>query len=165
MELKIRINKSEELIVKEEKERVLLNNLPLDLFDIKKIGEDHFLIYKGEKVYDLRVLDKGKNRLVVNINGHLLDLEIKDYIAQMLEKLGMDVTENEVIQGINAPMPGGILEVFVKQGDEVKKGDRLIILEAMKMENVIKAPVNGVVATVYVTAGDTVEKNQLLLSF
>lgn len=63
---------------------------------------------------------------------------------------------------IIAPMPGNILSVNVKDGDTVKKGDILLILEAMKMENEILAPVDGVVAAVSVTKGQTVETGALL---
>lgn len=63
---------------------------------------------------------------------------------------------------IIAPMPGNILSVNVKDGDTVKKGDILLILEAMKMENEILAPADGTVAAVSVTKGQTVETGALL---
>ena len=63
---------------------------------------------------------------------------------------------------IIAPMPGNILSVNVKDGDTVKKGDILMILEAMKMENEILAPADGTVTTVSVTKGQTVETGALL---
>lgn len=63
---------------------------------------------------------------------------------------------------ISAPMPGNILSVNVKDGDTVKKGDILMILEAMKMENEILAPADGTVAAVSVTKGQTVETGALL---
>ncbi len=63
---------------------------------------------------------------------------------------------------IIAPMPGNILSVNVKDGDTVKKGDILMILEAMKMENEILAPADGTVAAVSVTKGQTVETGALL---
>jgi biotin carboxyl carrier protein len=53
----------------------------------------------------------------------------------------------------------------VKAGDSVKAGDQLLILEAMKMENILKSPGEGVVKTVKVKKGDTVEKNQVLIEF
>jgi biotin carboxyl carrier protein len=57
------------------------------------------------------------------------------------------------------------LEVSVEVGQAVVKGDTLLILEAMKMENVIKSPTDGVIKSVSVNKGDTVEKNQLILNF
>lgn len=65
---------------------------------------------------------------------------------------------------INAPMPGKILKINVKAGDSVKKGDVLMVLEAMKMENEIQAPNDGVVASVNVAASESVESGQLLAS-
>ena len=63
---------------------------------------------------------------------------------------------------ISAPMPGNILAVNVKVGDAVKKGDVLMVLEAMKMENEIMAPCDGTVASVGVNAGATVETGAVL---
>ena len=65
-------------------------------------------------------------------------------------------------QKVNAPMPGTILEVRVTEGATVKKGDILLILEAMKMENEIMAPCDGTVASVSVTKGASVESGTLL---
>lgn len=65
--------------------------------------------------------------------------------------------------GIKSPLPGTIIEVFVKEGDTVKMGDRLLILEAMKMENKIDADKQGVIKEVKVKAGDTVMEGDVLL--
>lgn len=65
---------------------------------------------------------------------------------------------------ITAPMPGTILKVVAKPGDKVKKGQVLVILEAMKMENEIVAPSEGVVATINVTGGTSVNAGELLAS-
>jgi len=62
-------------------------------------------------------------------------------------------------------MPGLVSSVFAKAGNEVKKGDPLFILEAMKMENVLKSPLDGTIAKVHVVKGISVEKNELLLEF
>ena len=64
---------------------------------------------------------------------------------------------------IHAPMPGLVLEINVSEGQEVEKGDPLLILEAMKMENVIKAPGNGIIKKIHVEKGNPVEKNELLV--
>ena len=65
---------------------------------------------------------------------------------------------------INAPMPGNILDIKVKAGDQVTKGQVLLILEAMKMENEIMSPRDGVVAGVHVNKGDSVDSGKLLVS-
>lgn len=70
-------------------------------------------------------------------------------------------TKNE--HPVLAPMAGTILEISVKVGETVKKGETLCVLEAMKMENQIVAPVDGVVLSVHVTKDQAVESNQLLV--
>jgi biotin carboxyl carrier protein len=60
-------------------------------------------------------------------------------------------------------MPGMVLKVLVKEGDLVKKGEGLLVLEAMKMENLIKAPADIKISKINVKSGHTVEKNQVLL--
>jgi len=61
-------------------------------------------------------------------------------------------------------MPGTISEVKVKQGDEVKQGDALIITEAMKMETTIQAPFDGTVSNIYVSAGDSIQTQDLIIT-
>ena len=69
------------------------------------------------------------------------------------------------VNNVRAPMPGLIIDLKVRNGDTVKAGDALLILEAMKMENIIKAPGDATVKSVKVSKGDGVEKNQVLIEF
>ncbi|MFW9830791.1 MAG: biotin/lipoyl-containing protein [Candidatus Thorarchaeota archaeon] len=65
---------------------------------------------------------------------------------------------------VTAPLPGRVLEVRVKEGKNIKNGDVLLVLEAMKMANEIRAPQQGTIKTVHVNAGDTVEKGQPMIT-
>ncbi len=65
---------------------------------------------------------------------------------------------------VTAPLPGRILEVRVKEGERVKAGDVLLVLEAMKMANEIRASQDGLVSTLHIKDGDTVEKGQALIT-
>ena len=65
---------------------------------------------------------------------------------------------------VNAPMPGTIVSVAVTAGQAVKKGDTLVVIEAMKMENEIAAPQDGTVATINCTKGESVDSGKLLVS-
>ncbi len=69
----------------------------------------------------------------------------------------------EVKDGLFAPVPGKIVDVFVKPGDRVKEGAPLVVLEAMKMENELRAPKKGVVSAVLVKKGDTADRGQVLV--
>jgi Acetyl/propionyl-CoA carboxylase, alpha subunit len=65
---------------------------------------------------------------------------------------------------ISAPMPGKVLSVEVAEGQTVKRGDNLLILEAMKMQNEIKAPRDGVIISLFITAGKAVTSGEVLLT-
>ena len=90
---------------------------------------------------------------------------ISDHIEQVLKKLGLNSAAVNAVKEIKAPMPGTILSLNAQVGDEVSKGDTLLILEAMKMENVIKSSGSGTINSILVKEGDNVEKNQSLISF
>lgn len=78
------------------------------------------------------------------------------------EKVSKEVPSGATI--VESPMPGNAWKVLVKEGDQVKEGDVLIILEAMKMENEITSPVNGVIASVNVVEGASVNGGDVLVS-
>ncbi|MFA8449790.1 MAG: biotin/lipoyl-containing protein [Bacteroidales bacterium] len=66
---------------------------------------------------------------------------------------------------IPAYIPGTVIEFFVKEGDKVEVGDKLLILQAMKMNNTITAPISGVIKEIRVEAGQRVAKNDLMIVF
>jgi len=77
--------------------------------------------------------------------------------------MGLQTLTGSKVENIKAPMPGLVLEVMVSAGQTVQKGDPVLILEAMKMENVLKAPGDGTVVSVEVSKGNAVEKNAVLI--
>ncbi|MEA1874063.1 MAG: biotin/lipoyl-containing protein [Bacteroidota bacterium] len=78
-------------------------------------------------------------------------------------KEGKPLTSDAKLSNIKAPLPGNILNVKVKDGDEVNKGDLLLVMEAMKMENNVLADVSGIIKSVKVKEGDIVLQNDLLV--
>ena len=101
----------------------------------------------------------------VRINGVRKDVRVMDERTQLLEKMGMSVAAAAGSGDVNAPMPGKVLQVLVEPGHTVEEGQPLLVLEAMKMENVIKATAAGTVSEVPVNEGDAVEKGSLLVGF
>ena len=69
------------------------------------------------------------------------------------------------VNDLKAPMPGLIVDIKVKVGDTVKKGDIILILEAMKMENVLKATGEGIIKAIKIAPKQNVEKNQVMIEF
>lgn len=105
----------------------------------------------------------------VNVNGALYEIEIEEMTAPAtMSAPAAPVAPVAAAPAggaqVKAPMPGTILDVRVQNGQKVKKGDVLVILEAMKMENEIQAPCDGTVAGVNVRKGDSVETQALICS-
>ncbi|HER41113.1 MAG TPA: acetyl-CoA carboxylase biotin carboxyl carrier protein subunit [Salinimicrobium catena] len=99
----------------------------------------------------------------VRINSNVYEVKISNELDLLIEEMGLSLAAGNLVNDIKAPMPGLILDVHVKEGDEVEEGDYLLVLEAMKMENTLTAPRTGKVKSVKVQKGETVDKNQLLI--
>ncbi|MDO5571300.1 MAG: acetyl-CoA carboxylase biotin carboxyl carrier protein subunit [Bacteroidales bacterium] len=72
--------------------------------------------------------------------------------------------ENPIFGEMKAHLPGTIIEIFIKEGQKVKKGELLLIHEAMKMQNRVRAPFDGVVKSINVTPGEKIKKGYLMLA-
>jgi acetyl/propionyl-CoA carboxylase alpha subunit len=104
----------------------------------------------------------GKN-MTIEMEGNSFAVQIKDELVQQLEKMGFGTAANKIIKEIKAPMPGLVLEIAVADGQEVKAGDKILILEAMKMENSILINSQAKIKRIAVTTGQAVEKGQVLV--
>jgi len=135
--------------------------------DVKKLSDRSFHILRNNKGYSVEVvtIDKTEKQVTLKINGSLYTYTIKDEMDLLLKKMGLSNISKPKVSEIKAPMPGLVLEVVAKVGDLVKKGDALVILEAMKMENVIKSPIDGEIKAIKVKNGQPVEKNEILIQF
>ena len=102
-------------------------------------------------------------KVTVEVEGENFDIEIKDELDQMLEVMGFGIASTKHIKDIKAPMPGLVLEISVEEGQEVKEGERILILEAMKMENSIMIHADATIKKINVKAGQAVDKGQLLV--
>ncbi|MCP4460856.1 MAG: biotin/lipoyl-binding protein [Cytophagales bacterium] len=133
-------------------------------YTLEKNG-DRYFIYTEGSVSTVLVGETKDDKITLNINGKDVEVSVKDHIALMLERLGIDNSEESTINEVKAPMPGVIMSIIVDEGQEIKKGDPLLILEAMKMENMIKSPTDGKVGPISIEKGQSVEKNETLISF
>jgi biotin carboxyl carrier protein len=135
-----------------------------DMIEVKK---NMFHIISGTKSFTAEVVkaDLAAKTFTILVNGHKYNVDVKDRFDALLHDLGMDKLVQTGVQEVKAPMPGMVLNIHVSAGSEVKKGDALLVLEAMKMENIIKSPRDGKVKTVKAVKGTAVEKNQSLVVF
>ncbi len=135
--------------------------------DMASISEGRFHILKNNKTYNAELvrIDTEKKVVVVQVNGTNYTVTLKDEMDLLLDKMGISATLKTKINELKAPMPGLVLEVKVAAGDVIPKGGALLILEAMKMENVLKSTADVRIKSVEVKKGDIVEKNQILIKF
>lgn len=144
----------------------LLNGTSFN-WDIHQVKDNSYHIIKDNKSYNIELLSANREEktFFVKVNGDKYKFNVKDQFDELLHSLGMDNLASKKVADLKAPMPGLVLEIDVEVGQEVVKGDTLLILEAMKMENVIKSPTDGTIKSIAVNKGETVEKNQLILNF
>ena len=135
--------------------------------DLSRVGDKHFHVLYKHKSFRCEVVkaDHTTKTFSIKVNGKIYPVQLKNKFDLLLEKMGMTDNASAKLITIKAPMPGLIIDLKVKEGDSVKQHDPLLILEAMKMENIIKAPGDGVVKHVKIKKGNSVEKNQVLIEF
>lgn len=135
--------------------------------DILKKNNKSFHILSKNKSFNINILDVNYETKIVNlrINSNTYEVEIKDDLDELLNKMGIKNQNIKIEKELKSPMPGLITNILVNIGDTVKKGDNLLILEAMKMENNLKAENDGIVKDIVVTKGNSVEKKQVLIIF
>ena len=111
-------------------------------FDLEHLGNDRHHLIIDNKSYNLVVVDYDlkTKKAIIKVNNEEIEVEVKTEMDKLLTKMGLSNNHNSLAKDVGAPMPGLILDVFVNVGDTVKTGDKLLVLEAMKMENIIKSP-------------------------
>ena len=134
-------------------------------FDFVKENDGQFHILKNNKAYRAEVVktDFAKKMFTIKVNDTPYEIKIEDRFDQLVNQLGLSVVNTQKVSDVKAPMPGLVLGVSVDVGQEVQKGDGLLILEAMKMENVIKSIGEGTVKAIHIKQGEAVDKGQLLI--
>jgi biotin carboxyl carrier protein len=136
-------------------------------WQLTKVRDRHYhMLYQNQSFkVELVEIDDESKTVVLKLNNKPVEIQLKDKFDLLLEKLGMNFSKGAAAQDLKAPMPGLIFDIKVKEGDKVKKGDALLVLEAMKMENILKSPGDGEVKTIKIKKGESVEKNQVLIQF
>ena len=136
--------------------------------DLQEIHPDLIHILQDQKSHSFKLVSISLRDKTVKLRqneGRIIEIKLKNELDLLIDKLGFNERRQKLITELNSPMPGLVLEVRVKEGEEVKEGDPLLIIEAMKMENIIKSPQNAVVGEVCVDAAQSVEKGMTLIKF
>ncbi len=148
-----------------DQKEIPMESEKLQDLDIIPIGDNQFHILQNGKTYQAKLLtaDYNSKSLSLEINGNKYDLTIANQYDLLVKKMGLSTGGAQKIKNVKAPMPGLILDILVEPGQAISKGDQLLILEAMKMENVLKAEGDGVVKSVEVKKSAAVDKGQVLI--
>jgi biotin carboxyl carrier protein len=134
---------------------------------VSVLPDGRLLLHVGSCVFTARLLElnRAEKTLTISLNGKNISVTLKEPLDDLLHSMGLDKMATAKVSHVKAPMPGLVLNVLVEAGQEVKKGDKLLVLEAMKMENIIKAAGDGKVGRIAVEKGQAVDKNQTLIEF
>ena len=135
--------------------------------DAIAVAEGQYHLLENGRAFQIEVLhiDYSKRTYTLKIDGVKHTVSIADYYERLVEQLGLSAGKSQKINSVKAPMPGLVINILVKVGQTVQKDDPLLILEAMKMENVIKAAGEGMVKAIKAEKGQAVDKGQILLEF
>ena len=127
--------------------------------DVREIEPDGYLFFLNTNVHECRVT-ASKSTFDVSIHGRNYSITIVD--PKRLRSGQNSDRHHHGVAEIRAQMPGKVVRVQIEAGATVEKGDGLVVVEAMKMQNEMKSPREGVVVSIHVKAGDTVNAGDVL---
>lgn len=147
-----------------EKSKIKVNDT-FHRASLESTGLNTYSLLLDNKSYDLHIHREKNGSYVVLVNGFTIEVGIKNKRDLLLEEFGINNSEDSQEKEVRAPMPGLVLDVLVTEGQEVEKGNGLLILEAMKMENEIKSPTDGVIKRIHAHPGSALSKNDIMIEF
>jgi biotin carboxyl carrier protein len=164
---KVKVNEHLNFEIEKSESAFMVNGTSVELDEQALTHANTTNVIYQNKSYNVEVVEVNslEKTSTIKVNGNLYTVQVEDRFDLLLKQLGMDAAVGAKIREIKAPMPGLVLKIMVEEGDEVKKGDNLLVLEAMKMENILKSTTDGIIKKIHVSQGDKIEKNTVLLQF
>lgn len=142
-----------------------LDNADIEAIDLVQKTKTSFNLIKDHRSVNVHLLetDSSGKKMTIEVDGESFSVEIKNELDLILDKMGFGSASAKQIKEVKAPMPGLVLEINVTDGQEVSEGHKILILEAMKMENIILIHTNAKIKSILVSAGQAVVKGQVLV--
>ena len=164
---KVKVNEHLNFEIEKSESAFMVNGTSVELDEQALTHANTTNVIYQNKSYNVEVVEVNSLEKIstIKVNGNLYTVQVEDQFDLLLKQLGMDAAVGAKIREIKAPMPGLVLKIMVEEGNEVKKGDNLLVLEAMKMENILKSTTDGIIKKIHVSQGDKIEKNTVLLQF
>lgn len=144
-----------ELYIKQGKE-----NIPIEIISDKQGFV--YLIWKKKK-YIVDIIEKNQNQYEVLVNGVSYSISVESPFSYKRRKFLAKNKQESKVERVQAPMPGKIVEFLVEENQEIKEGEPLLILEAMKMQNEILSTIRGKINKINFHANDNVMKDDVLI--
>ncbi|WP_027065270.1 biotin/lipoyl-containing protein [Maribacter sp. Hel_I_7] len=137
----------------------------VDSLDSIMVNENTLHVLDKNSAFDVEIIHSNflNKTISLSINGNIYDVKLEDKYDQQIKKMGLLAVTTQKLNQVKAPMPGLIVDVLVEVGQEVIEGTPLLVLSAMKMENVILAQGEGKIKSIEVKKDDAVEKGQLII--
>lgn len=163
--MKFEVSKGEsktDVILNKELTSAILGKNEQDVEIVDRTSEK-IILRIGDAFHTITSFDVKGLDVSFKLNGNRFSYNVKNEQEVRLEEMGFSAMADAGEGILNAPMPGKILSIMVKEGENVELGQPIVILEAMKMENELKAPVAGTVAQIHVEQEQNVEKNEPII--
>lgn len=148
--------------LKEKMAKIFESDQSIELLSLEG---NHAVVSNGNQTFEIWVVEEQPDYQILNVDGIEIKIEKRERLADLFEKIGYQEDVKANISEIKAPMPGTIIDILVKEGQEIKENDPILILEAMKMENIIRATAPATVSEIVATSGTVVQKNDTLIKF
>lgn len=144
---------------------IYINDIVYQIELLKRISPKVYSFSVNQKMLIVEFDIDKSNKVEISLDGFSFDVlvtnETRQLLEQFIKKAGMQSSDGAYI--VKAPMPGMVVKVNVVAGQLVKKGDKVIIVEAMKMENSLAVQTDGIVKTIKVKEGQAVDKDTVLI--
>lgn len=161
-----KVNDTYDFLIEKTKGQIIVNGEIKDLDILRLDNTNYHIIYKY-KSFKVSILqhDIQNKKFEIKVNQHTYQVNLQDANDLLLEKMGIKKNSIKKTDELTAPMSGLIIDIRVKEGQEIKIDDPLIVLKAMKMENVLKSPHDGIIKKILVEKNQKIEKDDVILQF
>ncbi len=144
-----------------------MNTQDINNLDAIMTSDSQYHVLKDNRSFKVEIIEGNfdRKRYKVKVNNNTYNIQINNKLDLLIKQMGFEAGSSRFINEIKAPMPGLVLDIPIKIGDQVNENDILLILEAMKMENALSSPRAGIIKSIVVEKGQAVDKGQLLIEF
>ena len=134
---------------------------------VEWLDRDYFVVSFNGKTFNGEVLEQNleDHTLKLKLNHRVFEIKRKYALLDLISQMGLDKKKVKKLKELSSPMPGRVLKIMVKIGDQINIGDSLLSLEAMKMENILKSDGEGVVKEIFISEQQVVDKGEVLIEF